>query len=233
MSLIPEPPLVLARHITDTGEIQLQNRLLPDGTAAFEIIADGVFLMSSQFHIGEQVLAQQALAGIDGLPVSHRAVLVGGLGMGFTLQETLKYKVNQVDVVEISRHVIDWNCQYFSQLGNCGLADSRTNLIEQDLFVVLNEATPGRYAAIMLDVDNGPSWLVHDQNARLYSNENLATWAALLVPNGIFAVWSAQAEPDFMARMARYLHAVTEIQVPVPDHQGRPRTDYIYTGRRR
>lgn len=231
--LFPEPPIVLARHTTATGEIQLQHRLLPDGTDAFEIISDGVFLMSSQYHLGEQVLAQQALADITDHPPAQRHVLVGGLGMGFTLQETLQYPISQVDVVELSQHVIDWNRQYFTQLHNHGLSDKRATLLQRDLYPILNEAEPATYAAIMLDVDNGPSWLAHDKNERLYTEEALQTWTDLLQPKGIFAVWSAQPEPEFMGRMDPLFAEVEEITVPVPDHKNRPRTDYIYRGIRR
>ena len=84
--------------------------------------------------------------------------------------------------------------------------------------------------AIILDVDNGPSWLVHDQNARLYTDEALATWSSLLVPKGVLAVWSAQMEPEFMDRMKRHFRDVEETTVLLPDTKGRPRNDYVYRG---
>ena len=102
--------------------------------------------------------------------------------------------------------------------------------MHHDLYSVLNETKPATYAAIILDVDNGPSWLVHDQNARLYTDEALAAWSTLLLPNGVLAVWSAQREPEFMERMTRHFRDVEETTVPVPDPQGRPRNDYVYRG---
>lgn len=225
-----EPPTVLARHATEASEIQLQHRLLADGSDAFEIVSDGVFLMSSQFHLGEQVLAQQALFEIEQHSYADRRVLVGGLGMGFTLQETLKHAVTKVDIIEISNHVIDWNRQFFTRLNNGVLSDPRAHLIQLDLYSFLIQAKPATYAAIILDVDNGPSWLAHDQNARLYTDEALAAWTTLLVPNGILAVWSAQTEPDFMDRMKRHFRDVEETAVPVPDQKCRPWNDYIYRG---
>lgn len=227
---IPEPPTVLARHTTNTGEIQLQRRLLADGSDVFEIISDGVFLMSSQFHLGEQVLAQQTLLDVEQHLHADRRVLIGGLGMGFTLRETLQHAVNKVDVVEISSHVIDWNRQFLAPLSKNALSDSRAHLVHHDLYSVLNETKPATYAAIILDVDNGPSWLVHDQNVRLYTDEALAAWSTLLLPNGVLAVWSAQMEPEFMAQMQRYFRGVQEVVVPVPDPKGRPRNDYVYRG---
>jgi len=228
--LIPEPPTVLARHATDTGEIQLQHRLLTDGSDVFEIISDGVFLMSSQFHLGEQVLAQRALSRIEQHVPADRRVLIGGLGMGFTLQKTLEHAVTQVDIVEISNHVIDWNRRFFTPLNKGALSEPRAHLIHHDLYSVLNRTEPATYAAIILDVDNGPSWLAHDQNARLYTDEALAIWSTLLVPGGVLAVWSAQMEPEFMERMKRHFRDLEGATVPVPDPKGRRRDDYVYLG---
>lgn len=229
-NLFPEPPAVLARHATETGEIQLQHRLLEDGAAVFEIISDGVFLMSSQFHFGEQVLARHALAHIEQHPHADRRVLIGGLGMGFTLRETLDHAVTKVDVVEISDHVVDWNRRFFGPLNGNALSDPRTRLIQQDLHAALNQAKPGVYAAMILDVDNGPSWLAHDQNARLYTDEALATWSNLLLPDGVLAVWSAQREPEFLERMSGHFRDVEETAIPLPDPKGRTRNDYVYRG---
>jgi len=229
---IPKPPTVLARCATSTGEIQLQSRRRPDRSVVFEIISNGVFLMSSEFHLGEQVLARQALRNIVQHAHADRRVLIGGLGMGFTLQEVLKHPVREVHVVEISNHVIDWNDQYFSNLNTRAISDPRTHLIRRDLFSVLCESDSATYAAIILDVDNGPSWLAHERNARLYTDEALAAWSTLLGPDGVLAVWSAQVEPAFMERMKRHLRNVEETRVPVPDPQGRPRNDYVYCGTR-
>jgi spermidine synthase len=228
--VIPESPTVLGRHATNTGEIQLQHRLLADGSDVFEIISDGVFLMSSQFHLGERVLAQQALLEIEQHLHADRRVLIGGLGMGFTLQETLEHAVAKVDIVEISNHVIDWNHRFFTPLNKRALSDPRTHLIQHDLFSVLNEAKPATYAAIILDVDNGPSWLAHGQNARLYTDEALATWSTLLVPNGVLAVWSAQTEVEFMERMKRHFRDVEEATVLLPGPKDQARNDYVYRG---
>jgi spermidine synthase len=228
--LMQEPPTVLARHATDFSEIQLQLRALADGSEVFEIISDGVFLMSSQFHSGEQVLARRALSGIEQHPHADRRVLIGGLGMGFTLQETLRHAVTKVDIVEISNHIIDWNRRFFTTLNNRALSDSRAHVIHHDLYSFLIHAKPATYAAIVLDVDNGPSWLAHDRNARLYTDEALATWSNILVPDGVLAVWSAQIEPEFMERMKRHFRDLEEITVPVPDPKGRPRNDYVYRG---
>lgn len=225
-------PTVLARQVTDSGEIQLQHRCLADGSGIFEIISDGVFLMSSQSHSGEQVLAQQALLEIAERLPADRQVLIGGLGMGFTLRETLQHAVTRVDVVEISDHVIAWNRQFFGPLNDGALDDARVHLIHDDLYSVLSRAKVGTYAAIMVDVDNGPSWLVHGRNARLYTDEMLAIWSTRLAPRGVLAVWSAQQEPEFMERMRLRFRAVEETAVPVPDPQGRPWYDYIYRGTR-
>jgi len=228
--VVREPPVILARHATRTGEIQLQRRKLTDGSDIFEIISDGVFLMSSQFHLGEQILARQAVSDLEQVAPPERRVLIGGLGMGFTLREALDHPVARVDVVEISDHVIDWNRRFFSGLNKSPLSDQRTQLIHDDLYSVLNETQPASYAAVILDVDNGPSWLAHEQNARLYTNKALATWNSLLVRNGVLAVWSAQKEPEFVERMSQHFAEIQEAAVPIPGLGGRVQSNYVYRG---
>jgi spermidine synthase len=227
---IPVAPTVLARHATKTGEIQLQRRMLENGEEVFEIISDGVFLMSSQFHTSELALAEQALARIENVPCGERRVLIGGLGMGFTLQKALENTIDRVDVVEISHHVIDWNRRHFAQLNDNALSDPRTHLVNQDIDSVLGQAEPASYAAIILDVDNGPSWLAHERNSGLYTSEALAVWSALLLQGGAFSVWSAQPEPDFLERMKRHFDDVTEIEIRLTDEPDRPRSDFLYRG---
>ncbi|MDP2974751.1 MAG: hypothetical protein Q8N45_00930, partial [Anaerolineales bacterium] len=110
--------IVLDRRITLLGEIQLQQRQTPDGGLALEIILNGVFLMASYNHASERALAQLAL-----LPgVTGRRVLIGGLGMGHTLQAVLECEdVSWVDVVEVEEAVIGWNRLYLGE--QCAFLD--------------------------------------------------------------------------------------------------------------
>jgi spermidine synthase len=233
MVSLPSERVVLARHVTPGGEIQLQQRPLPDGSPAFEIISDGVFLMASYNQGSGRALARHALEAVETGPDSEQRelrILVGGLGMGFTLQETLTRDVASVDVVEISPYIIEWNRTHFAPLNGDVLADPRVRLIQDDLYTVLYTSSTAAYLAILLDVDNGPSWLAHEKNARLYTYEALERWSALLNPGGTFTVWSAQPEPEFLERMQTIFSRAEEISILAPNHQQEPLEHFIYRG---
>jgi spermidine synthase len=223
--------VVLDRHVTPRGEIQLQRRPLPDGSAAFEIISNGVFLMASYNQVSERALARYALEGVEtsqGAEGAELRVLVGGLGMGYTLAETLRRDVAWVDVVEHSPYIIAWNRTYFAPLNSHALADPRVRLVQDDLYNLLCTSPTPTYQAIVLDVDNGPSWLAHEDNARLYALEALERWAAMLASGGCFSVWSAQPEPEFLERMGAVFGRAEEISVLAPNHKNEPMEYFIY-----
>ncbi len=230
-------PKTIDRQVTHGGEIVLQQRTLADGSAAFEIIADGVFLMASYNQTSERALARHAIEAIQsGTTRDDFRILVGGLGMGFTLQECLVVAAErgyandaiQADVAEISPAIIEWNRSHLAPLSGHVLDRPNVRLIQADLHDVLMRSLASTYDVIVLDVDNGPSWLVHELNGRLYSHEALRQWSKILKPGGVLAVWSAQAEPAFLKRMRDVFDNGTEIAVETP-HLRRPRSDdYIY-----
>ena len=226
--MLPSERIILARHMTPNGEIQLQQRSLPDSSLAFEIISNGVFSMASYNQTSEVALARCALETIPIVSNTARRILVGGLGMGFTLQETLNYKVTAIDVVEISPHIVDWNRVYFASLNRGVLADPRVRLIQADLYTFLCTSPATTYHAILLDVDNGPSWLVDEKNARLYTPEALERWSAMLIPGGSFAVWSAQHEAEFLASLRAIFPHAEETLITVPNQKGEPIEYFIY-----
>ena len=223
--------VILAHHETKTGQVQLQQRTFPTGETAYEIIVDGVFLMASYNRTSGGALTRYALDALPIRPDSEARVLVGGLGMGFTLQEALVDGVIAVDVAELSSYIVEWNRTYFGDMNGHALDDPRTRLLQGDLYSVLEMTEAGAYHIIALDVDNGPSWLAHEDNARLYTLDSLQRWTHLLVPGGIFGVWSAQQEPAFLAIMKQVYAYVDELPVTAQDHRPEIPNDYIYLGR--
>ena len=231
--------------MSDVGET-LERRTTPDGHeialiqrgASFEIVYDGNFLMASDCRRSEQTLAELAFAPL--VQRNDTTVLVAGLGMGHTLRAVLdRPGVVRVDVVEISAAVIDWNRRFFGPLNGQALDDPRVHVHEADLLAFLRqhgytpvEAVKDGWLALLLDVDNGPSWPTRPQNADLYGDDGLARLEAALRPGGVLAVWSAQRELEFLRRMHARFVQVAEVAVPV-DVGGRPSLDYIYRGRRR
>jgi spermidine synthase len=185
--------VVLARETTPRGEIQLQRR----NGAIYEIIFNGVFLMASYNAPSARALAEVVLAR---LPADRRnvRVLVGGLGMGYTLAATLADpRVGHVDVVEIEPLIVAWNREHLGHLTGYPLDDPRTHLVQGDLVEYLR-VTRATYDALLLDVDNGPGWLSVDANHRLYDAVGLQRLRRLLTPGGVLAIWSSEASPAFL-----------------------------------
>src|SRR5690349_13186687 len=134
----------------------------------------------------EVALARAALDLVE----EPRRVLVGGLGLGFTLHEVLADpRVGTCTVVELEQTVVDWMRDGTIAHGPAFLADQRVNVVVQDVGVALSEAGEDAYDLVLLDVDNGPDYLVHDANAALYAEPFLL--AARRASAGVVAIWSA------------------------------------------
>lgn len=182
----------------------------PDGTpltlhehdGTFTIRVGGIELMSSRQHHSEERLAELACATIAS---RRRArVLVGGLGMGFTLRRCLACLADDaaVTVAELVPAVIRWNRDPAYGLAADALADPRVTVHEGDVTDVLWKDS-SRFDAVLLDVDNGAAGLVAAGNDRLYSARGLERTRRGLRPGGVLAVWSTADDPGFVERMRR------------------------------
>jgi spermidine synthase len=175
---------------------------LHEHDGAFTIRVGGVELMSTRQHPSEERLAELACAQVRrrGRP----RLLIGGLGMGFTLRAALAQLGPDATVVvaELMPAVIAWNQNPAYGLGGDAMADPRVQIITGDVAEVL-ERSRGGFDAIILDVDNGASGLSADSNGLLYTEAGLAMTRRALKPNGCLAVWSAGDDPAFVARMSR------------------------------
>ncbi len=167
----------------------------------YVIRVDGKDLMGSRAHASEEALAKLTCEAIATRPTLR--ILIGGLGMGFTVRAALDAlpREAQVDVAELLPAVVRWNRGPLSALAKNPLADRRTHVLEGDVVDIITSAS-GIYDAILLDVDNGPEALTTQNNARLYSLEGLASAARALKPGGTLAVWSAFEDAKFTKRLA-------------------------------
>jgi spermidine synthase len=219
---------VLAREETERGELVLRRRDMPDSDAIYEIIFNGVFLMASTNAPSARQLAFQGLNPLAGK--RGMSVLVGGLGMGCTLQAVLEHaSVEQVRVVELEPLIVEWARTHFGPLNSQALDDQRTEVVVADLARYL-ETAEGRYDAILLDVDNGPAWLVFEQNAAVYCGPALERMRDMLNPGGVLAVWAAECTPSFLEDLERTFAWADEVVVQEMDERGRPVDYYIYRG---
>lgn len=183
----------IARAESERGELVLRERRDENAPAVLELRANGVFVMDTLETSTEQALATAALK----LVAEPRAVVVGGLGLGFTMHEVLAdSRVQKVAVIEIEQALVDWMRDGTVPHGPGMLADKRVTVVVADIAVALSEATPASYDLVLLDVDNGPGYLVHNINAALYERPFLETARRALRPGGVLAVWSAAEAPE-------------------------------------
>jgi spermidine synthase len=194
----------------------------------FVIRVDGAELMSSRAHASEERLAEAALAGAR----PDARVLIGGLGMGFTLRAALDRLGAGAEaiVAEIVPEVVEWNRGALAAVAGRPLEDPRVEVIVGDVGRVIREATV-RFDAILLDVDNGPAALTRRGNQGLYGEPGLvAARRALRVDGGVLAVWSAGREAEFGRRMRRAGFEVTVVEVAARGERGGAR-HVVYVGR--
>jgi spermidine synthase len=188
----------IARAETERGELVLRERRPENAPRALELRANGVFVMDTLETSTEQALAESALAEVD----DPRAVVVGGLGLGFTMHEVLRdSRVEKVAVVEIEQALVDWMRDGTIPHGPGMLADERVSVVVADVAVALAEATPASYDLVLLDVDNGPGYLVHDANAALYREPFLESARQALRTGGVLVIWSAAEAAELGNRM--------------------------------
>lgn len=175
----------------------------------FEIRCDGWELMSNRAHHSEQALGRLGCAGL----ASGARVLIGGLGMGYTLRAALDALPAdaRVTVAEIFDQVAEWNRGPLAALAHRPLDDPRVALRRADVASLLAAAT---FDAVLLDVDNGPDAAMLAQNAALYSCAGLHRLRGALAPGGRLAVWSADRSPGFEARLAACGLAWRGVDVP-------------------
>ena len=166
------------------------------------IRVDGQHLMSSRMHGSEEALAALACERARVLP--RPRVLVGGLGMGFTLRATLDLLPPDatVRVVELLPAVVVWNRSLLGDLAGHPLGDPRVEVEVADVAATLG-ASAGQFDAVLLDVDNGPSAFTSSDNDWLYDDQGLAAARAALTPGGVLAVWSAKDDRRFQQRLRR------------------------------
>jgi spermidine synthase len=169
-----------------------ERRPVDGGPTSLELRANGVFVMDTVEVSSERAMAHAALSLVD----EPRAVLVAGLGLGYTMHEVLAdSRVEQCTVVEIESALVDWLRAGLVPHGPGLLADERVTVVVADIVAALTEAREASYDLVLLDVDNGPGYLVHAANAALYEAPALTDARRILRPGGALVVWSAAEAP--------------------------------------
>ena len=195
---------IIAHGTSKFGELVLRRRSRggdADPSTVCELICNGVFLMDSEDGTTERRLASESLAR-----VSHpEIVVIGGFGLGFTLMEVVASpRPRAIHVVEIEGLLVDWASQGLIPDARSALQDPRVQVYVADLRAYVEALPPRSADLILIDVDNGPDFLVHESNASLYQSPFLERSRLTLQPGGLLAVWSS-------SRSARLRDALTEV----------------------
>lgn len=211
---------MIPRVQIDTAEVPGgggQLRLMQRG-AEFSIMIGSNELMNSRLSGSEEALAVMTCERIADR--AKPALLIGGLGMGFTLRAALAELGRDARVVvsELVPAVVAWARGPMANLHGGTLDDPRVEIVERDVADLIGEARSA-YDAILLDVDNGPDGLTREANDRLYSAAGLDRARAALKPGGVLAVWSSAPDTSFSRRLGRAGFAVDEVVVRA--HAGR------------
>jgi spermidine synthase len=187
----------VARAESSRGEIVLRERRDENTPTILELRVNGVFVMDTLETTSERALARAALK----LVARPARVLVGGLGLGFTMHEVLADpRVEECTVVEIEPAVVAWMRDGTIDHGPQLLADERVTVVVADVSMALAESGEAAYELVLLDVDNGPDYLVHDANEALYKEPFLQ--AVHRATGQVLVIWSAAEAPQLQAAMA-------------------------------
>ncbi len=167
------------------------------------LILDGYDLMSTRKHASESALANLACRLLPN--TSRPRVLIGGLGLGYTLRAALDELPRGAEVVvaEIFPSVVVWNEQHLAEIQGRPLDDRRVRVKETDVRNMLAPEFEGLYQAILLDVDNSPAGWCLPRNSRLYNERGLGRLKRSLSPGGVLAIWSVEKDPAFMQRLRK------------------------------
>lgn len=207
------------------GELRLKRR-----GDEFSIMLETNELMNSRLSGSEEALASLAADRLAGRKAP--SLLIGGLGMGFTLRAALaSFGADaRIEVAELVPQVVTWARGPMAGLFAGCLDDARVNVSVADVAALI-AAGPARYDAILLDVDNGPDGLTVASNDALYHDAGLAAARAALTPGGLLAVWSQGPDPGFTQRLKRIGFAVEEVSVRA-GRGGRGKRHVIWMARR-
>ena len=222
----------MASARSERGEIVLRRRIDPDSPGGspedLELRVNGVFVMDTLETTSETALAEAALQHVE----APATVLVGGLGLGFTARAVLcDHRVEKVVVAEIEDALVGWFRDGTVPHGPAFLADERVVVATADVRQVVEESPAERFDLVLLDVDNGPDFLVYDGNRAIYECSFLERVGITLRAGGALAIWSSTESPRLVDTMTTVFGECASTGHPVT-LQGREDVFWLHVSRR-
>jgi spermidine synthase len=212
---------LLDAQTSNSGEVVLWENEI-DGNKEYELVINGIFIMASYNHLSSELLVRNALT-----PGKNMEILIGGLGMGYSVKEACRHQeIKAIDVVEINPVIIQWNRSWFKPLNDACLEDTRVNIIQADFFAYVQNC-PKTFDLVGMDIDNGPMMLVNDNNARVYRAGFFQRVQALLKQDGVFAIWSCNYDENLRQEIAA-VFPQCQVDEVLEEHSGRLVPYYIY-----
>jgi len=219
-----KPRVKLAESTFTGGVLSLTEH---DGS--YSISLDGKELMHSRANASEMLLGSLGVAQLNN--ETDARVLIGGLGLGYTLKSVLESVGDKttIEVAEMIPEVIEWNRSYLKNLNGSLLDHPQVEIRAVDVTQLIQEVEPHTYDAILLDVDNGPNAMVCQTNASLYSKNGIRSICRALKKNGRLIVWSAGSDQGFEKRLG---HAGLKVEiVRAKAHAGaKSPSHFLYVG---
>jgi predicted membrane-bound spermidine synthase len=223
--------------------LKIAEARMPDGTVftlhthdgQLYLKNDALDLMSTALTYSEQLLAEKGCAALQeglGTRPAHPRVLIGGLGMGFTLKRSLEMvgRPAAVTVAELVPEIVEWNRTFLVDHNGPSLDDERTRIYEGDLYDFLMKDNEDRFDAILIDIDDAPDMLITESNTRLYTPKFLAKIRESLAPGGCVSYWLAEPTPSFEKRL-RQAGFVVEAHPAKPHEKSKRARHCIYVAR--
>ncbi len=195
----------------------------------FSIRHNGQGLMHSRLHASESLIGELACEKLQSAKTPR--ILIGGLGLGFTLRAVLDNSppTTQIDVYELVPEVIQWNETHMLKLNGHLLSHPQVHTYAEDVVRAMQQCKPETYDAIIFDIDNGPVAMVANANGQLYNTRGIKSMRRILKPQGRAAIWSAQEHAPFENAMRRGGFKIK--RVPAKTHpNARSFTYQIYLG---
>ena len=208
---------LIAEQRNKGSELQLWTNIM-DGDLEYELVVNGVFIMATYNRLSSELLVRHGIKGA--VPKEKLKVLIGGLGMGFSVREACLFpRVDKIDVVEIEPAIASWNRTYLKDINQKCLSDPRVHVNIADFFqFVMN--TSHKYHIICMDIDNGPMMLAKESNHRVYRKSFFQRINDILKPGGVFGVWSCNPDQNLI-REGESVFPQCTMETVWEEHQGR------------